>query len=202
MLYSKWAKNMANNDNQEDKKKGIFRRGAGYFKNEAEQIISRKELEKGADVIKNLSRDVLKKRTGRNEKFFEAVQRMNLKPEQVLNNYRLFRMSFFINLACLSGTFLLMIVFIFFGKVWSLLTGAGASSLFLVSCATFSFRAFQIRKMKLCDFQEWFERRDAWIPKKINEKRWIVYWEKMVRNKQLKRLDLIPIDYDKDLDQS
>lgn len=173
------------------KKAGVFRKVGGYFKGQAETLFAKKEIAKNATYIKGLSKGLIAQKQGRTEQFFEAVERMRLEPAQVLKNHQNFVLifliaSFFILMSIIFGLYAA-----YKGNLSNVVNALGALMVFIAIASTNSFRAFQIRKMRLCDFSEWLSSTSYWIPKKIDEKKWTEHWNKMLRNKKLKSIELM-----------
>ena len=148
-----------------DRTKRTTQRTFRYVKDD---VLNVKEAQGHFQDIRNLAREHmdprLKKNGKRQETFANAVERLNLSPEDIAASYKSYNFRFY--------------VFSFFGSmamflgIWSAIQGSWLGSLSSVGAMMVcvgqafnaSFRCFQIRHHELFSVREWWNAKSEWFP--------------------------------------
>lgn len=106
----------------------------------------------------------LKQGGRRKETFANAVERMNLTPDQIAASYRNYSFRFYLFSFFGSMAFFLGAWAAFRGSWPGAFSGLGAFLIFLGQIFNASFRCFQIRHHELFSVAEWWKAKNEWLP--------------------------------------
>lgn len=134
------------------------------------KVLSVNQIKENHNQIASLASSVFNvkklKENAKNETFQEAVERLNVTKSDLKQNYKnlVYQLyaSLFFSVICFLGVLSALFVD---KNVITAISFLVIMGLCLIQSFKFSFRAYQIKKKKLCSPKEWWNEASEWIPK-------------------------------------
>lgn len=137
------------------------------FRYAKDDVFNAKEVQGHFQDVKDLARahlDPRRRSTRRTETFANAVERLQLSPEDIASSYKNHSFRFYLFLF-FAGMSLSLGVWAAWRLNWMGLAPAlGATLVCAAQMFSASFRCFQIRHQELLPVKEWWRARDEWWP--------------------------------------
>ena len=146
---------------------GWFKKRSKEVKDYGAEVANYKEIKSSFSHIKEMANKTLNPRAqaqGRIESFEEAVERLNVKKEDLEQNYKNYSINFYIVFGFTILCMIIALYFLFFNdRLLTFISTISITALCLSLSIRFSFWAYQIKIQKLCSLSEWFHGYD-WFP--------------------------------------
>lgn len=145
--------------------RNLASRGKDYGRD----VVNAEQIEGEWDNIKDMAGTVfkVKKGDGREETFNNAVNRLNLKEEDLASAYKFHVSRLYIFIAAMAVGLFFIVSFLlksnWFGSISCLAFLIAMTALAFQS----SFRAFQISKRELVDISYWWQHPQNWVPQSL-----------------------------------
>lgn len=138
------------------------KKGAKYIKKETYSYTNMKDVlfykSFIVNIIKVLNPFNRKKEEVKTETFENAVERLNLKEENLRDSFKYYNLTFWLGLLLAFSSFSFGVYLIFFkGNIWAVGPTVACLAIGFAQMINGSFRTFQINRRELCSFSIWYK---------------------------------------------
>lgn len=179
--------------------KNTAKKSTGYVKNETSTLLNFKSVKFFGEDIFNTAKKVLNPNSvkkGKEEKFSNAVKRLNLSEQDLKSSYKTYLFKFYLGISLFLLSLFFGIKLTISGTYFTLAPMIGAIAIAVSLIFDGSFRCYQINRRELCSVKQWRQNFDHFFPDKFKDEDKLKEEERKERKKKLSE-DIIVVKKEK-----